>query len=78
MKPFDTYKTKHDFGFTSNEVKDMLEQMAPTITEEAFAEAMGVNTVITIEGEVVYYKVDIYTAIDMCINNRERKWYEFD
>lgn len=73
----DNYKTKHEHGFTSEEMIDLLKYF-PDITVEQFGEALGVRTVMTIDNVSLTYKSDVELALNCIVHKRKPSIYEFD
>lgn len=76
-KIVDEFETKHNLGFTKGEIIELLKKF-PKVTEAQFWDKFGVNTCAMIEEEVIYYYVDIITAINCCLENREKSIAEWD
>jgi hypothetical protein len=70
------YPTKHQYGFMSSETNEILEKYK--IDKEKFYTALGVNTCMIIEGEILNYHCDIELALRCVIENREKRLDEWD
>jgi hypothetical protein len=55
------YRTKHERGFTTKEMNKLCRELK--VNEDSFHEALGVNTVMMIEGETITYHVDVLNAL---------------
>lgn len=72
----DTYPTKHKHGFLGSETNEILEKFE--IDKEKFYTAMGVNTCMIIEGQILNYHCDIELALRCVIENRDKTLDEWD
>jgi hypothetical protein len=70
------YPTKHKYGFMGSEINEILEKF--DIDKEKFYTALGVNTCMIIEGEILNYHCDIELALRCVIENREKRLDEWD
>jgi formate dehydrogenase assembly factor FdhD len=70
------YKTKHEHGFTKTEIDNLLEEL--NINENRFNKALGVNTCMLIDGEVITYHTDVLKGVVCAIENREQNSLEWD
>ena len=57
----DTYPTKYQHGFLGSETKEILEKFE--IDKEKFYTALGVNTCMVMEGQILNYHCDIELAL---------------
>ena len=64
------YKTKHAQGFTHAEMEDLLATQFPKVGKEKFYEALGINTVMVIDGETVTYHTDVQQALYAVVENK--------
>lgn len=71
------FKTKNKEGFTKKEMKELLKSF-PDVTTEKFNKALGTNTCMMINKEIITYHSDIETAIRLCVEKRGFKFGEFD
>jgi len=60
-------KTIYSEGYTVAEVKQLCQDLG--VNEKKFSEAMGVNTVMIIDNQIVTFPVDIYYAASIVLNN---------
>jgi hypothetical protein len=74
-KVFD-YNTKYKEGFIKSEIEHFLEEL--NINERRFYKALGVNTCMLIDGEVITYHTDILKGVVCAIENREQNSLEWD
>ena len=74
-KVFD-YNTKYKVGFIKSEIEQLLEEL--NINERRFYKALGVNTCMLIDGEVITYHTDILKGVVCAIENREQNSLEWD
>ena len=72
----DTYKTKHKEGFTGNEIEFILEKYK--IDKDKFYEALGVNTCMIIEGQIITYHCDVEKGLRCVIEDRDQNILEWD
>lgn len=70
------YQTKYKEGFTSSEINEVLENN--NIDKEKFYEALGVNTCMIIEGNVITYHCDIIKGLRCVFENRGQNLLEWD
>lgn len=70
------YKTKYENGFIKSEIDTLLEEL--NINENRFNKALGVNTCMVIDGEVITYHTDILKGLVCAIENREQNNLEWD
>jgi hypothetical protein len=69
-------KRKNEIGFTGSEIKQLL--IDNNIDSDKFYDALGVNTCVMIDGEIITYFWDIEKALDCVINNRDMDITEWD
>jgi hypothetical protein len=74
-KVFD-YNTKYKEGFIKSEIEQLLEEL--NINERRFYKALGVNTCILVDGDVITYHTDILKGVVCAIDNREQNSLEWD
>jgi hypothetical protein len=74
-KVFD-YNTKYKEGFIKSEIEQLLEEL--NINERRFYKALGVNTCMLIDGDVITYHTDILKGVVCAIENREQNSLEWD
>jgi hypothetical protein len=70
------YPTKYVQGFMGSEIITILEKY--DIDNEKFFTALGVNTVMNIEGNFITYHCDILKGLLCVIENREQTFEEWD
>ena len=70
------YKTKYKQGFIKKEIDKLLEEL--NINENRFNKALGVNTCMLIDGEIITYHNDILKGIICALENREQNSFEWD
>jgi hypothetical protein len=70
------YPTKHMQGFLGSEIMTILEKHE--IDKDKFFTALGVNTVMVIDGKFVTYHCDILKGLRCVIENREQTFEEWD
>lgn len=70
------YKTKYENGFIKSEIDTLLQEL--NINENRFNKALGVNTCMIIDGEVITYHTDILKGLVCAIENREQNNLEWD
>lgn len=71
-----SYKTKHKQGFTKTEIESLLEEM--NINEKRFYKALGINTCMVIEGEIITYHTDVLKSVICAVENRQQNIMEWD
>ena len=59
------YETKHDEGFTRNELKQLCDKYKVDVNK--FNNALGVITGIIINGDSLFYHSDVYYAMKKCL-----------
>lgn len=74
-KVFD-YNTKYKEGFIKSEIEQLLEEL--NINEIRFYKALGVNTCMMIDGDIIFYHTDILKGVVCAIENREQNSLEWD
>lgn len=70
------YNTKYSAGFIKSEIEQLLEEL--NINEKRFYKALGVNTCMLIDGEVITYHTDILKGVVCALENREQNSLEWD
>lgn len=70
------YKTKYKEGFIQSEIDDLLEKL--NVNEKRFNKAMGVNTCMVIDGNLITYHKDVLKGVVCAIENREQNIVEWD
>lgn len=73
-KQVNEYKTKYPQGFTSDELQDFLDKNYPHFAGNKFNKAMGINTCMMIDGELIHYHIDIITALHKLTGNPTVYW----
>lgn len=68
------YKTKYEQGFIKQEMIDICNKLK--VDQDMFSGALGINTCMVINDEVITYHWDILKALTICINNT--KYLDFD
>lgn len=66
----------HPQGYTRDEMKDIAKLYS--INEEKFFKVLGVHTGIMVKGVCLTFRHDVELTLDIILNNREMKSYEFD
>ena len=64
------FPTKYSSGFTDEEIADLLEQL--NFNEKRFNKAMGTNTVMIIDGNIIHYHTDIESALNQVLNGKSQ------
>lgn len=72
------YTTTYKQGFLRNEIEEFLKKFYPEYTPEQFFNNFGCNTCMVIDGQSVFYQIDIYHCLLTLLENRELKGYEWD
>jgi hypothetical protein len=70
------YPTKYTAGFTNSEISALLEKL--NINETRFNKALGVNTVMVVDGQTITYHNDVLKGVLCAIENREQNLAEWD
>jgi len=70
------YKTNYEHGFTNIEIQNLLEEL--NINERRFNKALGCNTCMIIDGNIITYHTDVLKGIVCSLENREQSFFEFD
>lgn len=70
------YPTKHKYGFIGTETNEILEKFG--IDKDKFYTALGVNTCMIIDGDVINYHCDIELALRCVIEDRDKTLDEWD
>ena len=66
-------------GYSKEEITEMLKELG--IPGQKFWEKFGVNTMAMCPHDTartLYYRVDVKTAIRCCVENRNKRMYEWD
>lgn len=71
------FKTKYEMGFTAGEIEALLNEF-PGIERNRFYDALGVRTVMVIDGETITYKYDVELALRCAIDKRNPSIWEWD
>lgn len=72
----DSYPTKYQYGFLGCETNEILEQY--NINKDDFYKALGVNTCMIMDGQILNYHCDIELALRCVIENRDKTLEEWD
>ena len=70
------YPTKHQYGFMGSETNEILEKYE--IDKDKFYDALGVNTCMIIDGEILNYHCDIELALRCVLEDRDKNLSEWD
>ena len=73
-KQVNSYPTKYPQGFTSNELQEFLNKNYPQFVGDKFGKAMGINTCMIIDNELLHYHIDIITALHKLTGNPTGYW----
>ena len=76
QKKIFNYKTKYVEGFIQSEIEHLLEEL--NINERRFKKALGVNTCMMRDGDIIVYHNDILKGVVCAIENREQNSLEWD
>ena len=76
QKKIFNYKTKYVEGFIQSEIEHLLEEL--NINERKFKKALGVNTCMMRDGDIIVYHTDILKGVVCAIENREQNSLEWD
>ena len=76
QKKIFNYKTKYVEGFIQSEIEHLLEEL--NINERRFKKALGVNTCMMRDGDIIVYHTDILKGVVCAIENREQNSLEWD
>lgn len=60
-----SYETKHDEGFTSDEIKQLCDKYKVDINK--LNNALGINTGIIINSDFLFDHTDVYYAMKKCL-----------
>lgn len=60
------FKTRSRKGLTRNEIELLLKRF-PSVSKKSFFDAMGICSVKVVNGDILFYRSDIITAIASCI-----------
>jgi hypothetical protein len=71
-----SYPTKYEYGFTASEIKKLISEYE--INEDNFNTALGVNTCMMIDNEIITYHCDIEKALFCVVENRTENSFEWD
>lgn len=71
------YDTKHTQGFIKSEIEELL-KLYPEINMDKFNNALGGNTCMRIDNEIITYHCDIYKAVLCGLENRNLSLSEWD
>jgi len=72
------YKTKSEFGFNSDEQKEILKNF-PNINKDKYSNALnGITCMMNEEKQFIIYHCDILTALHCGLENRDIKVSEWD
>ncbi len=72
------YPTKHQEGFITKEIKDILKKEYPQFTLKQFGEKLGVHTGMLKDGDSITYHCDVLTALSCLIESRNMSSLEWD
>jgi len=70
------YNTKYPEGFIKSEIEQLLEEL--NINEKRFYKALGVNTCMMLDGNIITYHEDVLKGVVCAIENREQNSLEWD
>jgi len=70
------YNTKYKAGFIKSEIEQLLEEL--NINEKRFYKALGVNTCMMLDGNIITYHEDVLKGVVCAIENREQNSLEWD
>jgi len=76
QKLIEEYPTKHKEGFIGSEIITIINEYG--ISSDTFFDALGVNTCMIIDGDMVTYHCDIITALYCVLEGREKHPLEWD
>ena len=76
QKKIFNYKTKYVEGFIQSEIEHLLEEL--NINERRFKKALGVNTCMMRDGDIIVYHTDILKGVVCALENREQNSLEWD
>jgi len=71
------YKTRHKFGFTREEMEEVV-AMFPDLNRDKFDDAMFGNTCMLIGEDIITYHCDLELALRCGIENRNMYVWEWD
>lgn len=71
------FKTKSEWGFTSQEIEELLKNY-PDVNMDKFNNALMGITCMMVDDELVIYHHDVELALRCGLENRNMKWYEWD
>ncbi len=72
----DSIPRMHKHGLVQEEVNFIIKRYK--VDKRKFNTAMGINTVMIIDGQTVYFDRDIETALKCALENRTKSVLEFD
>ena len=74
------YPTKSKWGFTNDEIKQLLETNFKDVefNQNKYNDAMMGNTCMMEDNEIINYHCDVLKGISCGLENRNLKWNEFD
>ena len=72
----DSIPRMHKHGLVQEEVNFIIKRYK--VDKRKFNTAMGINTVMIIDGQTIYYDRDIETALKCALENRTKSVLEFD
>jgi hypothetical protein len=76
QKLIEEYPTKHKEGFIGSEIITIINKYG--ISSDAFFDALGVNTCMIIDGDMITYHCDIITALYCVLEDRDKHLWEWD
>lgn len=77
MEDVYNYPTKSPYGFTNEEMAELLKKY-PNVNMEKFNNAMWGNTCMMIEGKIITYHCDVAKALQCGLENRDLTVDEWD
>ena len=78
LKIVKSYPRKHEIGFTTKEIPNMISEKFPTIDYDKFNKALGIVTGIMIDGDFIIYTHDVILGLKCAIENRMPTMFEWD
>lgn len=76
IKIVNEFPTKYSAGFTKEEISELLKQL--NVNQRKFDNAMGFNTVMVIDGKIIYYHVDVISALTRTVKNESQNHWAWD
>jgi hypothetical protein len=70
------FKTKNKEGFTSSEMQEIVKKFE--VDKDKFNKALGTNTCIMIDGEVITYHCDVASALHQVLTNKPQHPFDWD